>query len=206
LRSVWPAYALAEPDKAYTLGMLLSRLTVGVVCTLAAGAVATIAARGHQADARPAGHEHAPAAAREAPGVDVLRTSAGALVDDRTMRVEAVAPLVRLQRFAEDRIVAEALDRELGNPMAEVAAAIALEELLGEQTAGRLPVLRPEDVAGFELRVRRRRRGENQNDGQPMRGSDGHAKRQPANFGRERRVEAASRRFAHENGFRRSGA
>lgn len=44
LRSTWPAYALAEPHKAYTLAMLLARLTVGVVCSLAAGWVSTIVA------------------------------------------------------------------------------------------------------------------------------------------------------------------
>ena len=46
LRTFSSSYALAEPTKAYTLPMLLSRLTVGVVCTLAAGAVATVTAKG----------------------------------------------------------------------------------------------------------------------------------------------------------------
>ena len=46
LRTISSSYALAEPTKAYTLPMLLSRLTVGVVCTLAAGAVATASAKG----------------------------------------------------------------------------------------------------------------------------------------------------------------
>ncbi len=46
LRSISLSYALAEPTKAYTFPMLLSRLMVGVVCTLAAGAVATATAKG----------------------------------------------------------------------------------------------------------------------------------------------------------------
>ena len=40
LRFSWPAYAAAEPNKAYSLAMLLSRLTLGVLCTGVAGAVA----------------------------------------------------------------------------------------------------------------------------------------------------------------------
>ena len=47
LRTGWAAYALAEPAKAYTLGMLLSRLTVGVVCSIAAGYLATVVANGN---------------------------------------------------------------------------------------------------------------------------------------------------------------
>ncbi|NOT62292.1 MAG: hypothetical protein HOP19_18955 [Acidobacteria bacterium] len=46
LRTVSSSYALAEPTKAYTLPMLLARLMVGVVCTVAAGAVATATAKG----------------------------------------------------------------------------------------------------------------------------------------------------------------
>ena len=46
LRTIWSSYSLAEPTKAYTLPMLLARLTVGVVCTIAAGAVATACAKG----------------------------------------------------------------------------------------------------------------------------------------------------------------
>lgn len=51
LRTSWSAYALAEPDKAYTLAMLLSRLIVGVVSSVAAGCIATTVAKG---DARAA--------------------------------------------------------------------------------------------------------------------------------------------------------
>jgi hypothetical protein len=39
VRAVWPAYAAAEPLRAYTLDMLLTRLTTGMVATLVAGAV-----------------------------------------------------------------------------------------------------------------------------------------------------------------------
>lgn len=46
LRTAWPAYALAEPHKAYSLAMMFSRLTVGVVCTIAAGYLATTVASG----------------------------------------------------------------------------------------------------------------------------------------------------------------
>jgi hypothetical protein len=49
LRTTWPSYALAEPAKSYTLPMLFSRLAVGVVCTIAAGAVAAIVAKGSRA-------------------------------------------------------------------------------------------------------------------------------------------------------------
>jgi hypothetical protein len=44
LRSVWPEYAAAEPEKAYTLAMLFARLTVGAVCTGAAACVTTLIA------------------------------------------------------------------------------------------------------------------------------------------------------------------
>ncbi len=49
LRTSWPSYAVAEPTKSYTLVMLISRLMVGVVCTLAAGAVAALVAKGSRA-------------------------------------------------------------------------------------------------------------------------------------------------------------
>ena len=49
LRTAWPSYAAAEPTKSYTLAMLFSRLLVGVVCTLAAGAVAALVAKGSRA-------------------------------------------------------------------------------------------------------------------------------------------------------------
>ncbi len=49
LRTTWPSYAAAEPTKSYTLAMLISRLMVGVVCTLAAGAVAAMVAKGSRA-------------------------------------------------------------------------------------------------------------------------------------------------------------
>ncbi len=38
-RATWPAYALAEPSRAYTFEMLLTRLATGMLATLAAGAV-----------------------------------------------------------------------------------------------------------------------------------------------------------------------
>jgi hypothetical protein len=49
LRTTWSSYAAAEPTKSYTLAMLISRLMVGVVCTLAAGAVAALVAKGSRA-------------------------------------------------------------------------------------------------------------------------------------------------------------
>ena len=45
LRHLWPAYAVVEPHRAYTLPMSLSRLTLGVVGAASAGAVATLIAR-----------------------------------------------------------------------------------------------------------------------------------------------------------------
>jgi hypothetical protein len=40
-RAAWPAYALAEPTRDYSLVMLIVRLAVGVLATFAAGASAT---------------------------------------------------------------------------------------------------------------------------------------------------------------------
>ncbi|MFY7922397.1 MAG: hypothetical protein ACOVSI_08280 [Gemmatimonas sp.] len=45
VRRLWPAYVLAEPTKAYTLPMLLARLTVGACCMASAAWVATRVAR-----------------------------------------------------------------------------------------------------------------------------------------------------------------
>jgi hypothetical protein len=39
LRVTWPAYEAAHPTKAFTLAMLLARLTIGASACLAAGAV-----------------------------------------------------------------------------------------------------------------------------------------------------------------------
>ena len=44
LRAAWPAYAAAEPLKAYSLDMLLARLAVGVLCSVSAGGAATLVA------------------------------------------------------------------------------------------------------------------------------------------------------------------
>lgn len=41
-RSVWPAYAAAEPSKAYSIAMLVTRLLVGAICTVSAATVASI--------------------------------------------------------------------------------------------------------------------------------------------------------------------
>lgn len=43
-RLLWPAYAAAEPHKAYTLAMLIGRLTVGAASAAAAACVTTVAA------------------------------------------------------------------------------------------------------------------------------------------------------------------
>jgi hypothetical protein len=40
-RWLWPAYAAAEPSRAYSVGMLVLRLTVGVMCTAGAAVVTT---------------------------------------------------------------------------------------------------------------------------------------------------------------------
>jgi hypothetical protein len=45
LRAAWPAYAAAEPSKAYTLGMLFARLGIAAILTAAAGWVAALVAR-----------------------------------------------------------------------------------------------------------------------------------------------------------------
>jgi hypothetical protein len=44
-RTLWPAYAAAEPRKAYTLVMLVVRLAVGASCAAGSAGVATIIAR-----------------------------------------------------------------------------------------------------------------------------------------------------------------
>ena len=45
LRTCWSAYAVAEPTKAYNFAMLLSRLTLASVCSIASGFLAVTAAR-----------------------------------------------------------------------------------------------------------------------------------------------------------------
>ena len=41
LRNLWPDYAVAVPEKAYTVAMLIARLSLGVVATAVAAWVAT---------------------------------------------------------------------------------------------------------------------------------------------------------------------
>ena len=43
-RRLWPAYAAAEPTRAYTLAMLCARLTAGAIITACSAGVATRAA------------------------------------------------------------------------------------------------------------------------------------------------------------------
>jgi hypothetical protein len=45
LRICWPAYALASIDKSYTIDMLVSRLSVGVLAAILAGVVAKAIAK-----------------------------------------------------------------------------------------------------------------------------------------------------------------
>ena len=45
LRTCWSAYAVAEPTKAYNFAMLLSRLTLASVCSIASGFLAVTTAR-----------------------------------------------------------------------------------------------------------------------------------------------------------------
>ena len=44
-RALWPDYALAEPTKAYTLAMLLSRLAAGALSTTGAAIITSLIAR-----------------------------------------------------------------------------------------------------------------------------------------------------------------
>lgn len=44
-RYQWPEYAAAEPNKTYTLIMLVTRLAVGAICTATAAYLTTIIAR-----------------------------------------------------------------------------------------------------------------------------------------------------------------
>jgi hypothetical protein len=44
LRTAWPGYAAAEPEKAYTLGMLLARLAIAAILTAGAACAATLVA------------------------------------------------------------------------------------------------------------------------------------------------------------------
>ena len=45
LRIIWPEYAVAEPHKAYTLGMLLARLSIATLLTAGAACATTLVAR-----------------------------------------------------------------------------------------------------------------------------------------------------------------
>ena len=45
LRTRWPGYAAAEPNKAYTLGMLIARLSLAALLTAGAACAATWVAR-----------------------------------------------------------------------------------------------------------------------------------------------------------------
>jgi hypothetical protein len=45
LRSLWPAYVAASGDMSFTLPMKLTRLSIGALTTLAAGAVAALIGR-----------------------------------------------------------------------------------------------------------------------------------------------------------------
>ena len=42
LRALWPEYAAAEPERAYSLTMLALRLSIGALCVAGATAVTTI--------------------------------------------------------------------------------------------------------------------------------------------------------------------
>lgn len=44
LRGIWPAYIVAEPEKAFTLGMLFVRLGIYAAATAGAAGVATLVA------------------------------------------------------------------------------------------------------------------------------------------------------------------
>jgi hypothetical protein len=44
LATLWPAYAAADPDKTFSIAMLLSRLSVGALSTAGAACIATIVA------------------------------------------------------------------------------------------------------------------------------------------------------------------
>jgi hypothetical protein len=46
MRTAWPAYAAVADAMAFTLPMMLARLTVGALATLVAGRVATVITRG----------------------------------------------------------------------------------------------------------------------------------------------------------------
>jgi len=45
LRAIWPGYAAAEPNKAFTLGMLIARLSLAALLTAGAACATTLVAR-----------------------------------------------------------------------------------------------------------------------------------------------------------------
>ena len=51
-KAVWPVYALAAPTRAYTVDMLIVRQAAGMLCTLAAGAMASWISRGDRPSVR----------------------------------------------------------------------------------------------------------------------------------------------------------
>ena len=114
---------------------------------------------------------------REGPGHDVARRLAGGAVDDRALRVEVVAPLVLLEGCAENGIVAEPWRFPAADLVTELAAAVRLEELVGQEVFRLFPVVAPEHHPGTEIggdAARQRRRQEQQDDRAAHDGGTGH--------------------------------
>src|SRR5438128_4424903 len=87
---------------------------------------------------------------REGPGRDVARGLARATIDDRAFLVEVEAVLVLLERRGEGRLLSQLRGLPAPDLVAEIPLAVRLEELLGEEALGGLPVLAPEHGAGTE--------------------------------------------------------
>src|SRR5438552_3334336 len=84
------------------------------------------------------------------PGEDVVRRLARLAVDDRALVAHVEASLVRLERRREDRVLVQVHELPFADRVAEVAPPVGIEDLLGPEPPGLLPVLGPEDVTGSE--------------------------------------------------------
>ena len=114
---------------------------------------------------------------RKGPGQDRARRLAAAALDDRAFGVEVVAALVLLEGCAEDGIVAEPWRFPAADLVTELAAAVRLEELVGQEAFRLLPVVAAEHHPGTEIgddAARQRRRQEQQDDRAAHDGGTGH--------------------------------
>src|SRR5262249_37644827 len=85
------------------------------------------------------------------PPVDIVGWLARVCVDDRAVIGDVVAAAIGFEGFVKDRVITNLFDAPVTDPVTKIAPLVALEEFVGQQPFGLLPIVLGQLAARTEL-------------------------------------------------------